>query len=134
MKNTFGSLEAEMTSQLADRDKERESLLARLHEVNEESQCLRRSLKALKGKSNPSEQKKAPDQSDVRAALIELLAENPDGINRVDLKPLLTDQLAAKHHRTAVGLALRIKEVLASGQFVEEDGEVRTALDQLVDG
>lgn len=127
MKNTFGSLETEMTSQLADREKERGTLLARLDEVNDECQCLRRALKALKKQSNPSKRKKAPNQSDVSAALSELLTANPSGIDRRDLEALLAEQLAVKHDRSAVGLALRIKEVLTSGRFLKEEGVIRTA-------
>jgi hypothetical protein len=132
MKGTFESLQAEIATQLAERDKECTEAAIKLRRLRFECRKLRAASKALGedmgDESEASDQKKAPKQSDVTAALNELLSENPTGIDRVDLEPLLAERLATKHHRSAVGLALRIKEVLASGQFVEQGGVVQTAL------
>lgn len=132
MKGTFASIQADLATQLAELEKARAETVLTLKRLHVECRMLRAALKALGADigEDPgvNDQKKAPKQVDVATALNELLMENPSGIDRVDLEPLLAEQLATKHHRTAVGLALRIKEVLASGQFVEEERVIRSAL------
>jgi hypothetical protein len=138
MKGTFEALQAEIATQLAEGEKEGAETAIKLRRIQLKCRKLRAAKKALDDDRaedlDSLDQKKAPNQLDVSTALKELLAENPGGIDRVDLKQLLAEHLATKHHRSAVGLGLRIKEVLASGQFVEEDGEIRSARREPIDG
>lgn len=126
MKTTLDTIRNGLTSQLADLDRDLQAAEAQVRELKRTRRQVTAAIRALGGEGCDSP-KPAPKKAQVRDAIRELLDQNGGVIDADDLEGLVTDKLASEQGCSAMGLALRMREVLASGEFTVASRQVQSS-------
>lgn len=127
MKNlSIESIRSGLVSQLEEIDHDLQNQQAQLNELKSTRRQVAAAIKALGGTDAMSgNNKPAPKKKQVQQAVNELLADNSGEIIAEDLEALVAGKLSAEQGCSAMGLALRMREVLSSGDYVTTDGNVQ---------
>lgn len=118
-----------LTTQLDELDCNINSISLQLKECRATRRQIASAIKALGG-NEPlgGNLKPAPKKKQVKQAVDELLADNEGQIAGEDLEALVAEKLAAEQGCSAMGLALRMREVLADQDYTITDGQVKSAI------
>lgn len=122
VKTSLESILVGLTAQLAEIDVDLQGSEARTTKLKATRRQVVAAIRALRG---DNADRPAPKKAQVRAAIVELLSDNEGVIDANDLEALVAEKLAADSGCSAIGLALRMREVLASEEFAVVDGSVR---------
>lgn len=127
MKNlSIESIRSGLVSQLEEIDRDLQKSQVLLNELKSTRRQVAAAIKALGGTDETSgNSKPAPKKKQVQQAINELLAGNSGAIITEDLEGLVAGKLAREEGCSAMGLALRMREVLSSGDYAMADGKVR---------
>lgn len=124
MKVSIETIRGGLQTQLDELDRELQAADARVTELKATRRQVANAIRAF-GDHDASRSKPAPTQAQVRATVLDLLATNGGAIDQADLIDLVAERVGHEHGCSAMGLALRMREVLASEEFVVTDGLVR---------
>ena len=115
----------------------RDGLQTQLNEIEVTIESLRKDLSdakstkrqvnaALKALGTPAEgtNKPAPKKRQVKQAMDKLLTDNDGQLPKADIEGLIAEKLATEEGCSAMGLALRLRELLATEEYREVDGVV----------
>lgn len=125
MKLSLESIRAGLAAQLTEVDRELAGLSERGAELKQTRRQLTQAINALGSNAAAAVVKPAPKKRQVAAALRQLLADNGGRIPLEDLEGLVAEKLATDHGCSAMGLALRMREALASDEYDCSDGCVQ---------
>ncbi|TWT86731.1 hypothetical protein Mal64_35600 [Pseudobythopirellula maris] len=123
MKTSLETIRNGLTSQLADLDRDLQAAETQVSELKSTRRQVAAAIRALGGQGSDTA-KPAPKKAQVRDAVRELLDQNGGAIDADDLEALVADKLASEQGCSAMGLALRMREVLAADDFTAESGRV----------
>lgn len=126
MKTSLETIRSGLTSQLADLDRDLQAAETQVRELKSTRRQVTAAIRALGGQGADSA-KPAPKKAQVRDAIRELLDQNGGTIDADDLEGLVTDKLASEQGCSAMGLALRMREVLATDEFTVASGQVQSS-------
>lgn len=124
MKTSLETIRSGLTSQLAEIDHDLQTAESRVSEMKSTRRQVAAAIRALGGPGADSA-KPAPKKAQVRDAIRGLLGQNGGTIDAHDLEGLVADKLASEQGCSAMGLALRMREVLATDEFTTDDGQVQ---------
>ncbi len=126
MKTTIETLRSGLASQLAELDRELEAANEQVIQLKSSRRQVAAAIKALGDRDASAEPTSpAPKKLQVREAIEKLLADNGGAIITEDLEPLVAEKIATDYGCSAMGLALRMREVLTSDEFSVIDGRVQ---------
>ncbi len=115
-----------LVTQLNELDIEFKEKQMQLDELKGTRRQVAAAIKALGGSRLVSEAAKpAPKKKQVQQAIDELLTDNQGQIASDDLETLVAEKLATEQGCSAMGLALRMREVLALDDYLVRNGFVR---------
>lgn len=121
MKDPIDSLRSGMVAQLGDIERD---LAVAVERVTAHRISRRKIIKALKALNEVEGEKSAPKQAQVEHAIERLLIENGGSVAAEDLEGLAAEKLAKDFGCSAVGLTLRIGELMAADKFAIIEGEI----------
>ncbi|TWT43472.1 hypothetical protein [Botrimarina hoheduenensis] len=124
MKTSLETIRNGLTAQLADLERDLQAAEARVNELKSTRRQVVAAIRALGGQGSESP-KPAPKKAQVRMAVRDLLDSNGGAIDTDDLEGLVADKLANEQGCSAMGLALRMREVLATDEFIAASGQIR---------
>lgn len=121
MKDPIKSLRSETITQLGEIDRDLTTAVARVTSLKV---ARRKAAKSLKALDDIEAGKPAPKQAQVQLAIEQLLIENGGAVAAEDLEGLVAEKLDREEGCSAMGLALRLREIMATNKFVTIEGEV----------
>lgn len=125
MKTSLETIRTGLTAQLAEVQSDLQTAERQVVDLKSTRRQVTAAIRALGGQgAEPS--KPAPKQAQVRLAILDLLDSNHGVIDSDDLEALVAEKLAGEQGCSAMGLALRMKEVLSTNEFTTSNGQVRT--------
>lgn len=124
MKVSIESIRDGLQAQLAGLDRELQAAGAKVAELKATRRKVANAIRAF-GDQDAAATKPAPSQAQVKAAVLGLLESNNGAIERAELDDLVAKRVRRDHGCSEMGLALRMREVLASEAFVVVDSLVR---------
>jgi hypothetical protein len=124
MKTSLETIRTGLTSQLAEVQRDLEAVERQVADLKSTRRQVTAAIRALGGQG-PGVVKPAPKKAQVRAAILELLNDNNGAIDGDDLEALVAEKLAGDQGCSAMGLALRMREVLATNEFMTQNDLVR---------
>jgi hypothetical protein len=128
MKSSIDTIRSGLVVQLNEINGDLLAAIARVKELRTARRQVLVAVKALGGETNAEPARPAPKKAQVRQAVEQLLADNGGAVAADDLEGLVADKLAAEAGCSAMGLALRMREVLSEDGFAVSGGQVRLGL------
>lgn len=125
MKVSIETIRGGLQTQLDELDRELQAAEAKVAGLKATRRQVANAIRAF-GDHDVARAKPAPRKAQVRTAILDLLSDNKGVIEAGDLEALVAEKLATEAGCSAMGLALRMREVLASEEFVVADGLVRS--------
>lgn len=124
MKTSLESIRSGLTSQLADLDRDLQAAETQVSDLKSTRRQVTAAIRALGG-PGANGAKPAPKKAQVREAIRDLLDNNGGTVDACDLEGLVSDKLASEQGCSAMGLALRVREVIATDEFTVTDGRIQ---------
>lgn len=127
VKVSLETIRNSLTAQLSELDRDLQKAEVRVGELKSTRRQVTTAIRALGGRGADSV-RPAPKKTQVRTAILDLLEDNGGTIDANDLEALVSEKLAREQGCSAMGLALRMREVLGTDEFITTNGEVRRAV------